>query len=66
MDRLLVGHTPTQTEQPMQSMADTAREYLYTPLPLPAFTSTIWAHSGAALASSSVRAKGRMVAWGHT
>ena len=37
---------------------------LYTPLPLPAFTSTSLAASGALAASSSVSAKGRMVAWG--
>ena len=40
--------------------------YWYTPLPLPAFTSTILAASGAFLASSAVSAKGRMVAWGQT
>ena len=66
MDRDLVGHTPTQTEQPMQSMGLTAREYWYRPLPLPALKSTILAHSGAFLASSASRAKGRMVAWGQT
>ena len=50
----------------MQSSGLMAMVYLYTPLPLPAFTSTILAAAGAFLASSSVRAKGRMVAWGQT
>ena len=50
----------------MQSRGLTAMENLYTPLPLPAFTSTILASAGALAASSPVRAKGRMVAWGQT
>ena len=66
MVRAPTGQTPTHTPQPMQSRGDTAMVYLYTPLPLPAFTSTILAAAGALAASSSVRAKGRMVAWGQT
>ena len=56
MVRALVGQMLAQTEQPMQSRGLTAMANLYTPLPLPAFTSTILAASGAFLASSSVRA----------
>ena len=66
MVRAPTGHWPTHTAQPMQSSGLMAMVYLYTPLPLPAFTSTILAAAGAFLASSSVRAKGRMVAWGQT
>ena len=62
----LVGQMPTQTPQPMQSRGLTAMVYWYTSLPLPALTGTILAAAGAFLASSSVRAKGRMVAWGQT
>ena len=62
----LTGQAPMQTPQPMQSSGLTAMVNWYTPLPLPALTSTILAASGAFLASSAVRAKGRMVAWGQT
>ena len=64
MVRLLVGHTPTHTEQPMQSMGLMAMANLY--LPLLSLWSAILAPAGAAAASASLSRKGRMVAWGHT
>ena len=62
----LVGHSPTQTPQPMQSSGETAIANLYTPLPLPALMSADLVCAGAAASSSSVRAKGRIVACGQT
>ena len=58
MVRLLVGQTLAQTPQPMQSSGLTARVKLYSPLPLPALTGTIFAAAGAFFASSSVRGVG--------
>ena len=66
MVRAFTGQVLAQTEQPIQSRGLMARVNWYTPLPLPAFTSTILDAAGAFWASSWVRAKGRMVAWGQT
>ena len=58
------GHTFTHTPQPMQSSGEMASVYCRPAAALP-FAGTMTVAAGAAAASSSVRANGRMVACGH-
>ena len=60
-----LGQTLTQLVQPMQSSGDTAMVN-FMPLALGPMASSVRVASGAAAASSSVIANGRMVACGHT
>ena len=59
------GHTFTHTLQPMQSSGEMASVYCRPAAALP-FAGTSVVAAGAAAASASVRAKGRMVACGQT
>ena len=57
------GHTFTHTPKPMQSSGEMASVYCRPAAALP-FAGTMTVAAGAAAASSSVRANGRMVACG--